>query len=223
MNVVSGEHHTTHLQSHMATAAPPPNTKKTPNQTSLQAHIFKAITQGINMKKRTLQKTFHRPLQALLAGCLVSAPYSAIAAKFSNMKEFERCAQKTDADKCLLELDDYLLRHPAESFEAGKIVRRTYNAEDATPAFAVAAKRPPSGFCENSDVIRSISAGLKVSYSDDRAKHARFLMADVCYKQLSDAMQKVLDEDGGNQDLKENLCPIFAASKVVAPHCATMN
>jgi hypothetical protein len=131
--------------------------------------------------------------------------------------EYGRC-QSMDygGDFCNAALEEWVAKHPADAFKAGKLTRLHMNAWGAIPFFAkaFAAKK---GDCKDEDVWLAIesAAGLPDSYKDVIGQ-MKMIAFKKCFKELKEKLVKANSEGGYHKD---NLCEDLKKEKAISVDC----
>ena len=115
-----------------------------------------------------------------------------------HLDEYPRCQERGyTADACYSALERWLLKHPDDSFEAGKMARQKVQPWKAVPFFAKAFALS-LGKCQDPDLQESLLSawGLEASSNGQILEQARKITFDLCFAEMKDPLLVLVQEQG---------------------------
>jgi len=159
---------------------------------------------------------------ALLTALAVSsAAHAEQRPRLASLEDFGKCTNAWDADTCLEALHAYVRAHPAQAFDAGKVVTLNLNHWAAIPFFdqALARKADPVR-CGEARLALAVTSALALP-SDSYAKivGAARSLGTKCWPQLQAPLTQALEAGDASGYLIANACPLLAEKKQTSKAC----
>ncbi len=132
--------------------------------------------------------------------------------------DYSECQGKSyDGNACDFALKDWVERHPADSFIAGKMTRKIRNAWAAIYYFAKAFDLKAAD-CEDKDVWLAIksAAALPIRLNEPLAGMKKIAF-EKCYEALKEELISSANEGGYS---KSNLCPSLKLKNSAPKSCS---
>jgi hypothetical protein len=136
------------------------------------------------------------------------------------LDDYNFCQTKDySGDWCYDAIKRWVVDHPADSFEAGKLVRKTMNHWAAMPFFATTVDSK-SGHCTDKDVHLAVMSALDLPADNykDVVRQAKDIGLEKCFKEMK---AEIVKEAAAEGYLFTNTCHELVAKKLLSGAKAT--